>query len=416
MIISLFENSHIYSVLELYRAHITPFRMVAKAGKKYFEHPSNPLSTTEFGRSVAASFELFERLTRHYQKPEWGISCTKINGQSVPVSIENVIDKKFCNLLHFKKKGDFNLPKLLIVAPLSGHYATLLRGTVEGTLPYYDVYITDWVNAREVPLSEGRFDLDDYINYVIEFIEKIGSNLHVMGVCQPSVPVVAAVSIMSAQNHPQVPASMILIGGPIDTRHSPTEVNTVATERSMYWFNTNVISRVPVNYPGFMRRVYPGFLQLSGFMAMNLNRHIEQHVQLFNHLVEGDGESAAAHRKFYNEYLSVLDLPAEFYLQTIRTVFKEHSLPNGTMVSRGRKIDPSVITKTALLAIEGERDDISGKGQTEAALRLCKNIPEHRKQYIFQKDVGHYGLFNGKRFRDEIVPKIMDFTHRAEKQ
>ena len=413
--VSFFENSHIYSLLELFRAHLTPLRAVTKLGKRAYENPYNPLSYTEYGRTVAASLEILERLTRHYQRPEWGILHAKVEGKTVDVEKITVIEKTFCNLLHFKKKGDFKHPKLLIVAPMSGHYATLLRGTVEGTLPYYDVYITEWINARDIPLSKGKFDLDDYINYVIQFLEKLGPDVHVMAVCQPSVPVLAAVSIMSSQDNPNVPRSMVLIGGPIDTRHSPTEVNEVATERSMYWFATNVISRVPPNYRGFMRRVYPGFIQLSGFMTMNLNRHIEQYVKLFNHLVEGDGESAAAHKKFYNEYLSVMDLPAEFYLQTIKTVFKDHALPNGTMMSRGRKIDPSVIKETALLAIEGERDDISGKGQTEAALRLCSSIPKDRKQYIFQKEVGHYGLFNGKRFRDEIVPKIMAFTKNAEK-
>lgn len=410
MMQSMFENNHIYTFMEMHRAQIAPLRMLAHLGHDMNVHPYNPISYTNYGRSLAASFELMERLTRHYGKPEWGISETVVDGK--PVKIDNIVvtAKDFCNLLHFKKQGNFNLPKMLIVAPMSGHYATLLRGTVEGMLPYFDVYITEWINAREIPMSKGEFTLDDYIDYVIEFIETLSPDINVMAVCQPSVPVMAAVSIMSAERNPNVPKSMTLIGGPIDTRHSPTEVNEMATERSMYWFATNVITRVPVNYPGVMRRVYPGFIQLSGFMAMNLNRHIEEHVKLFNHLVDGDGESADAHKKFYNEYLSVMDIPAEFYLQTIETVFKEHSLPQGSMKSRGRRVDPSRITKTALLTIEGEKDDISGVGQTKAAIKLCSGIPTHQKQYILQKGVGHYGLFNGRKFREIIVREILDFV------
>ena len=411
---SLFENNHIYSVIELWRAHIAPLRMVTKAGKRLCEHSYNPFAEMEQMRSLAAGLELLERLTRHYQKPEFGITETIIDGKKVKIQQETVLEKTFCKLLHFKKPRSVSQPKLLIMAPMSGHYATLLRGTVEGMLPHYDVYITDWVNAREVPMSDGKFDLDDFIDYSIEFMENLGPDVHVMAVCQPSVPVLAAVSIMAAEKNPKAPRSMVLIGGPIDTRHSPTEVNDLATEKSMYWFANNVISRVPYNYPGSMRRVYPGFLQLSGFMAMNLNRHIDQHMQLFNHLVEGDGDSIDSHKTFYNEYLSVMDLPAEFYVQTIATVFKYHYLPRGKMVSRDRKITPSAITKTALMAIEGERDDISGKGQTKAALRLCKSLSDDKKTYLYQKGVGHYGLFNGRKFCNEIVPAIKKFTDSAE--
>lgn len=410
MMQSIFENNHMYSLMELHRAQIAPLRMLAKWAQNLHVHPFNPLSYTGYGRSLAASFELMERLTRHYGRPEWGITDTTIDGKNVKVDCSVVTSKTFCNLVNFKKQGNFNLPKMLIVAPMSGHYATLLRGTVEGMLPYFDVSITDWINAREIPSSKGNFNLDDYIDYVIEFIEKLSPDIHVMAVCQPSVPVMAAVSIMSAERNPHIPKSMTLIGGPIDTRHSPTEVNEMATERSMYWFASNVITRVPVNYPGFMRRVYPGFIQLSGFMAMNLNRHIEEHVKLFNHLVDGDGESADAHKKFYNEYLSVMDIPAEFYLQTIQTVFKDHALPQGNMKSRGRRVDPSRITKTALLAIEGEKDDISGVGQTKAAIKMCSGIPDNGKQYILQPGVGHYGLFNGRKFREIIVPEILEFV------
>lgn len=410
MMRSMFENSHMYSFVELYRAQIAPLRMLAKWGHNANMHPFNILSYTSYGRSLAASFELLERLTRHYGKPEWEISGTKVNGQDIKVDILTVVQKDFGSLLHFKKEGKFNQPKMLIVAPMSGHYATLLRGTVEGMLPFFDVYITEWVNAREIPTSKGDFNLDDYIDYVIEFMNTLGTDTNVMAVCQPSVPVLAAVSIMSAEKNPNAPKTMTLIGGPIDTRHSPTEVNELATERSMYWFATNMITRVPMNYPGYTRRVYPGFIQLSGFMQMNLNRHIEEHLKLFNHLVVGDGDSADFHKKFYNEYLSVMDIPAEFYLQTIDTVFKEHALPEGTMESRGRKVEPSKIKNTALLTIEGEKDDISGIGQTKAAIKLCSGLPTHQKQYILQKGVGHYGLFNGRKFREVIVQEILDFV------
>jgi poly(3-hydroxybutyrate) depolymerase len=296
------------------------------------------------------------------------------------------------------------------VAPLSGHYATLLRGTVEALLPHFEIYITDWADGREVPTQLGGFDLDDYIDYLIEFMEFLGPEIHTMAVCQPAVPLLAAVAIMADSTPAAAPASMTLIGGPVDTRKNPTEVNKLATKRSLEWFKSHVITRVPFNYPGFLRPVYPGFLQLSGFMTMNLDRHIGEHVKLFQHLVNGDGESAEAHKKFYNEYLSVLDLPAEFYLQTIEVVFQQHALPKGEWVSRGRHIDPSKITRTALLTLEGELDDISGVGQTQAAQTLCSGLKPTQKKHHLQPAVGHYGIFNGRKFRDLIVPIIKDFA------
>lgn len=405
------ENSHLYSLHEMQHAALAPVRAMVHAGKYMMSTPGNPLAFTDYGRSVSATFDLIERITRRYGKPEFGLSHTEIEGKKTKVTEKTILSKPFCNLLRFQRAPKRNDPKLLIVAPLSGHHATLLRGTVEALLPHLDVYITDWIDGREVPYYEGNFDLDDYIDYVIEFLETLGPDTHVMGVCQPSVPVLAAVSIMSAEKNPNAPRSMTFMGGPIDTRENPTEVNSLAETRHISWFEQNVITRVPFMHPGFMRRVYPGFLQLTGFMQMNLERHMEAHAKLFQHLIEGDDDSVDAHKKFYNEYLSVMDLPAEFYLQTIRTVFQEHALPKGEMVSRDRPVDPSKISKTALLTVEGERDDISGVGQTKAAHKLCKSLPADKKKHYLQKGVGHYGIFNGKRYREQIAPLIVDFIH-----
>ena len=301
-------------------------------------------------------------------------------------------------------------PKLLIVAPMSGHYATLLRGTVEAFLPNHDVYITDWIDARMVPLAQGRFDLDDYIDYIIGMLQFLGDDCHVIAVCQPSVPLLAATALMEADNDPCAPRSIVLMGGPIDTRSNPTAVNKLAQERGVDWFRRNVITKVPFPHPGVMRDVYPGFLQLNGFVSMNLNRHVDAHNDLFFHLVKGDGDSAQKHREFYDEYLAVMDLTAEYYLQTVDTVFVRHALPKGEMTHRGRPVDPSQIRNAALLTIEGEHDDISGVGQTEAAHRLCPNIPPDRKVHYLQLGVGHYGVFNGSRFRSEVAPRIADFV------
>jgi len=424
--------------MELQRIAISPVNSLAKMNRDFFRHSFNPMSYTELGRSTAASWELLERMTRKFSKPEFGITESVVGDAPVSVSIRAMRRKPFCVLQHFAKKNITKAQKniihketgemprdvdpgvlsnqdvMLVVAPMSGHYATLLRGTVKGLLPHYDVYTTDWVNASDVPLSKGTFDLDDYINYIMAFIQAVSANgsrrVHVMGVCQPAVPVLAAVSLMSTMRSRYTPDSMILVGGPIDTRQNPTEVNTLAEKRSLEWFEKNVISQVPFNYAGFMRPVYPGFIQLTGFMTMNMDRHLEAHFDLFSHLVEGDGDSVGAHKKFYNEYLSVMDITAEFYLQTIKTVFQDHSLPKGEMISRGRPIRPQDITKTAVFSIEGERDDISGKNQTKAALDLCASLPAKKKSHLMQKGVGHYGLFNGRRFREEIVPAICKFT------
>jgi poly(3-hydroxybutyrate) depolymerase len=410
---SILTSTPLYWLYETSHAALSPARVLADATKLAFKNPFNPFYSTTFGKSIAAAAELFERSTRRYVQPDWRISSTLVGGERVPVHIVGVWERPFCRLLHFERVFEHPprrpQPRLLIVAPLSGHYATLLRGTVEAFLPNHDVYITEWRDARTVPLSEGSFDLDDYIDYVISMLHALGGDTHVIAVCQPAVPVMAAVSLMEADNDPYVPISMTLMGGPIDTRANPTVVNKLAERRGIDWFRRNVITKVPFPNAGFMRDVYPGFLQLNGFMSMNLDRHLQAHRDLFLNLVKGDGDSAHKHKEFYDEYLAVMDLPAEYYLQTVDTVFVRHALPDGEMMHRGRRVDPRQIKRVALLTIEGEHDDISGVGQTEAAQRLCTNIPPERKSHWLQPGVGHYGVFNGSRFRAEIAPRIADF-------
>ncbi|MFO0993742.1 MAG: polyhydroxyalkanoate depolymerase [Hyphomicrobiales bacterium] len=400
----------LYQLYEMNHAAVAPWRVAAGLSRAFWRLPLNPFAGTGIGRSMEASLEVFERATRRYGKPAFGIDETIVNGEPVPVAERVVWHKPFCNLLHFSKPNAIlDEPTVLIVAPMSGHYATLLRGTVEAMLPHADVYITDWVDAREVPVFQGSFDLDDYIDYVIDMLRFLGPKTHVMGVCQPSVPVLAAVSILSAQDDPVVPASMILMGGPIDTRRNPTAVNALAVAKGIGWFRKNAIERVPFPNAGAMREVYPGFVQLTGFMTMNLDRHIDAHRDLYWHLVRGDGDSAEKHREFYDEYLSVMDLTAEFYLQTVEKVFIRHDLPKGTFTHRGVPVNPKAITKTALMTVEGEKDDISGVGQTQAAHDLAVNIPPEKKRHHLQLGVGHYGVFNGGRFRSDIVPRLVDF-------
>ena len=401
-----------YQFYEMNHAALQPARAYADAVRMLYSNPLNPLSHTTWGRSVAAMAELFERTTRRYGKPAFGLHETVVEGRSVPVQERIVWSRPFCNLIHFERAvpaGRRSDPKLLIVAPMSGHYATLLRGTVEAFLPNHEVYITEWRNARNVPLAEGRFDLDDYIDYVISMCHMLQGDCHVVAVCQPAVPVLAAVAVMEGNDDPYVPHSMTLMGGPIDTRVKPTAVNQLAQSKDIDWFRRNVITKVPFPHPGFMRDVYPGFLQLSGFMSMNLDRHLEAHRSLFTHLVKGDGDSVQKHREFYDEYLAVMDLSAEFYLQTVETVFIKHALPKGEMTHRGMPVDPSKIRRVALMTVEGEHDDISGLGQTEATHALCPNIPGEDKVHYVQPGVGHYGVFNGSRFRSEIQPRIADF-------
>ncbi|RWH27620.1 polyhydroxyalkanoate depolymerase, partial [Mesorhizobium sp.] len=401
-----------YQLYELNHAALQPARLYADAVRFFYSNPLNPVSHTALGRSVAAAAELFERTTRRYGKPEFGLTKAVVDWKSVDVAERTVWSKPFCNLVRFERQlpaGRKPDPKLLIVAPMSGHYATLLRGTVEAMLPHADVHITDWVDARMVPLSQGSFDLDDYIDYVIEMFHALGPDTHVMAVCQPSVPVLGAVALMEKRGDPFVPSTMTLMGGPIDTRRNPTAVNLLAGQKGTDWFRENVIMQAPWPVPGFGRDVYPGFLQLSGFMSMNLDRHIIAHKDFFMHLVKNDGDSAEKHREFYDEYLAVMDLTAEFYLQTVDTVFVRHALPKGEMTHRGEAVDPQAIRNVALFTVEGENDDISGLGQTQAAHELCVNIPADRQAHYMQPAVGHYGVFNGSRFRSEIVPRILDF-------
>ncbi|MEL6299227.1 MAG: polyhydroxyalkanoate depolymerase [Pseudomonadota bacterium] len=401
-----------YHAYELAHAMVTPMRVAARLTKYQLKSPFNPWSHTPFGKQIAAACDVFEGLTRRYGKPEFGIDHTFIHGLKVPVEEDVVLSKPFCNLLRFERDervaGKRDDPKVLLIAPMSGHYATLLRGTVEAMIQEHDVYITDWTDARDVPVFQGDFNLDDFIEYLIEFMQFIGPETHVIAVCQPAVPALAAVAHMAKSQMACQPSSLTLMGGPIDTRRNPTVVNKLAEEKPLSWFRNNVIARVPFPNAGFMREVYPGFIQLTGFMQMNLERHTKAHMKLFENLVKGDNDSVQSHRDFYEEYLAVMDLPAEFYLQTVKTVFQEHALPKGRMMHRGERIDCSAIRQTALMTVEGERDDICGLGQTEAAQSLCPNIPIDERYHYVQPKVGHYGVFNGTRWRTEIQPRIRE--------
>ena len=404
----------LYDLFEWQRASLQPFHWLAAGGLSVLDSPGNPVRHTPFGRLAAAALDSFENDTVVFPKPAFGHRSTMIDGRAVPVHEEVAESRTWCRLLRFRREANRpDDPKLLIVAPLSGHFATLLRGTVEAFLPDHDVYITDWTNARDVPVFARDFDLDDYIEHLIRHLHLLGPRTHVLAVCQPAVPVLAATALMAADKDPFAPASITLIGGPIDTRCAPTEVNAFAKRHSLDWFRRNVIHAVPFGSAGFMRRVYPGFLQLAGFMAMNLDRHMQAHWDMFLHLVDGDGESLAYKRAFYKEYKAVMDMSAEYYLQTISTVFQDHLLPRGLMISRDRPVDCAAIERTALFTIEGERDDISGVGQTRAAHDLCRHLPERKKQHWEQPGVGHYGLFNGSRFRSEIAPRIKAFIAAA---
>lgn len=400
----------LYNAYEIQRSMLAGASALANFGAGLLNNPANPFAYFGGGPVLASALEVFAHAAAPRGKPAFGLDQTVIDGRPVAVREEIVLRKPFGQLKRFVRDGVEGGPKLLVVAPMSGHYATLLRGTVERMLPVADVYITDWRDAKCVPLADGRFDLDDYVDYLVAFLEAIGAEgdprAHVLAVCQPSVPCYAAVALMSADAHPNRPHTLTMMGGPIDTREAPTAVNTLATERPHAWFEQNVITSVPALYPGAGRRVYPGFLQLAGFMTMNLGNHMISHWEMFKHLVQGDDESAEATMRFYDEYRAVCDMTAEFYLQTIDTVFQNHSLPRGEMFHRGRRVDPSAITDVALLAVEGERDDISGLGQTRAALTLATRLPETHKQYHMAAGVGHYGIFNGSKWRTRIAPVL----------
>jgi poly(3-hydroxybutyrate) depolymerase len=406
----------LYYMHELQRMSMAPARFAAEATKLMMRNPFNPIASTYFGRVMGSAADVFEHQTRRYGKPDWGLDQTVIDGETVAVEIEEVVKRTWCHLLHFKRDVDRDDPRLLICAPYSGHFATLLRGTVERLLPNHDVYVTDWTDARMVPANQDRFNFFDYVDYVIDFLHYLGPNTHVMGVCQPSVPVMAAVALMSGWGDNCVPPTMTLLGGPVDTRRSETAVNKLATDHDLEWFEKNVIVQVPPPYPGMMRNVYPGFIQLTNFMSMNLDKHIEAQHELFEHLVKGDDDAAERKRSFYEEYLAVLDLPAEFYLSTLKLVFQEHLLPKGELVGRWHPVKPEAIDRTAILCIEGGLDDISGVGQTKAALDITPNLKPKMKHYHLQQNVGHYGLFNGSKWRGEIAPVIEDFVRRHDRE
>ncbi|WP_237478255.1 polyhydroxyalkanoate depolymerase [Lichenibacterium dinghuense] len=410
-----------YPMYEMMHLALAPSRALSDYTRLLFKNPLNPWTYTPVGRNIAASAELFERMTRRYGKPVFGLDHTTVDGRTLAVTETPVWERPFCKLLHFKKHDDGGAAprsRMLVVAPLSGHYATLLRGTVDALLPHFDVYVTDWADARMVPLAMGKFDLDDYIGYLIDILRVLGGEgvpVHTLGVCQPAVPLIIAAAHMEKTGDPLHPTSMTLMGGPIDTRCSPTAVNQLAVERGTEWFRENCLETVPFPYPGMGREVYPGYLQLSGFMAMNMDRHVGAHQDMFYHLVNGDGDSAEKHRDFYDEYMAVLDLTAEYYMQTIEQVFVRQSLPKGEFVYAGDRIDLGDIRRTALMTVEGEKDDISGVGQTNAAQRLCRNLPDALKLHYLQPGVGHYGVFNGSRYRKEIVPRMVEFARRVER-
>jgi poly(3-hydroxybutyrate) depolymerase len=404
----------LYSFYEMQRLAMEPMRAMVSGALSLLDTPANPMSQTPMGRITTAALDSFEHTTRNFGKPAFGHTHTEIDGVPVAVTETVALRLPWCDLKHFRREAHRpDDPVLLIVAPLSGHYATLLRGTVKAFLPDHQVYITDWQNAKDMQLSGPGFDLDDYIDYLIRFIDHLGPKTHILAVCQPAVPVLAATALLNADRTAAAPRSMTLIGGPIDTREGPTEVNNFAKKHDIEWFRRNVIHRVPLGNGGFLRPVYPGFLQLAGFMSMNLGRHMEAHWQMFTHLVDGDGEPLASKRAFYDEYRSVMDLSSEYYLQTIETVFLDHLLPRGLMVSRNRPIETAAITRTPTMTVEGEKDDISGIGQTKAAHGLMPHLADDKRAHYEQPAVGHYGLFNGARFRNEIAPRIKQFiaTH-----
>lgn len=400
----------LYDAYEMHRSWLNSASNWASIGAELLNNPALPMGYFGTGPIMASALQVFAHFYAERGKPEFLIHHVSIEGQAHAIFEDVVREKPFCRLRRFRRAGlPEDAPKLLIVAPMSGHYATLLRGTVERMTLNQEVWITDWADAKMVPITAGRFDLDDYIDYLIDFLRFIGPDTHVLAVCQPSVPAFAATAVMSAEDDPCRPASLTLMGGPVDTRASPTSVNDVAVRRPLSWFANNVIATVPLNYPGAGRQVYPGFLQLAGFLSMNLESHLRSHWEMFKHLTLGDQDSADATRRFYDEYLSVCDLTAEFYLQTIDHVFQKHSLPKGEFVHRGKPIDPDAIRDTALLAIEGERDDISGIGQTRAALDLAPHLPDQKKKYHLAQDVGHYGIFNGSKWRKRIAPVVEDW-------
>lgn len=412
----------LYHAYEMTHAAISPMRAAARMGQEVMRYPFNPLAESYGSRAVSAALEMFINATRRYGKPEFEIDTTTVDGVETPVVEETVLSKPFCNLLHFRRDTPAARarrdPKVLMIAPMSGHYATLLRGTVKAMLPEHEVFITDWVDAREVPMAQGTFDLDDFTDYIIEMVEHLsadGERIAVMAVCQPGIPAMAAASLMAKAKNPKRPASLVLMGSPIDASCNPKQPNDFARGRSLGWFEQNVIVRVPWPNLGFMRRVYPGFLQLTGFMSMNLDRHVDAHVTHFQHLVRGDGDGGDAHRRFYDEFMAVMDLTAEFYLQTIERVFQKRLMAIGAYLYRNTLVEPAAIEDIGLMTIEGEKDDITGLGQTEAAHKLATGLAAKHRKHLAVEGVGHYGVFNGSRWRNSIQPEVRDFI-RAERR
>ena len=407
----------LYQLFETQRALLSPFSEFASASAKLYSNPMLPFAHSPLSQRFSAGLDLMHRLAKDYEKPEFNLRNVLVDGVDVAVQELVALEKPFCRLLRFKRYTDDlqvlekmkDQPTVLVVAPLSGHHSTLLRETVKQLLKDHKVYVTDWTDARMVPLSVGAFRLDDYVAYVQEFIRHVGSaDCHVISVCQPTVPVLAAISLMASRGEP-TPRSMTMMGGPIDARKSPTAVNNLAMNRSYSWFENNVIYRVPTNFPGAGRAVYPGFLQHTGFVAMNPDRHMTSHYDYFLDLMRGDDDGAEAHRKFYDEYNAVLDMPAEYYLDTIKTVFQDFALVHGTWIANGEQVRPQDITTTALLTVEGELDDISGAGQTRAAHDLCAGVPKAHQHHYDALGAGHYGIFSGRRWRDNVYPEVREF-------
>ncbi|MDA7787665.1 polyhydroxyalkanoate depolymerase [Sphingomonadaceae bacterium] len=404
----------LYHAYELQRAWLGSASSVAAIGAEMLTNPANPMGYNIMGPMMANALEVFSHASAQYGKPDFGIESVMVDGNAYAVTESIVLNRAFGDLLHFRRDDlPEGAPTLLIVAPMSGHYATLLRGTVERMLESANVYVTDWHDARDVPLEKGNFDLDDYIDYLIEFLGHITdmteTRAHMLAVCQPSVPAFAATALMNASKHPARPATLTMMGGPIDTRESPTSVNDMAMKRPISWFEQTVVATVPMQYAGAGRKVYPGFMQLASFMSMNLSSHMMSHFEMFKHLNKGDDDSAQATKDFYDEYRSVCDMTAEFYLQTVKEVFQTHAIPNGTFTHHGQLVDLTAIKDTALLAIEGERDDISGIGQTQAALTLATGLKKAKKQYHLAPGAGHYGIFNGSKWREKIAPVVEEF-------
>ncbi|WP_421781383.1 polyhydroxyalkanoate depolymerase [Kiloniella litopenaei] len=402
----------LYTYFDMQSAALGPMRAMTQLTKTYFNNPLFPLSQTYMGKIMAASADVIEGVIRHRGKPEWGFQAIHREDGIHPIDLARIDHRPFGDLIRFKCDLAKSPKKILLVSPMSGHFATLLRGTVKTLVEHHEVYVTDWTDASKVPASDGEFGLDEYIEYLIDYMKLLGPDLHVIAVCQPAPLVLAAVSILAANDDPAQPSTMTLMGGPIDPGAAETEVTKLADSKSLSWFKDNLTATVPLQYEGSSRRVYPGFLQLAAFISMNSMRHVDAHMQHFNNLIKGDGDSAESHKKFYDEYLSVMDVTAEFYLDTIQHIFQERSLPNGTMTWKGQLVDPSKIKKTALLTVEGELDDISAPGQTEAAHEMCSSLAKNKHKNHVEAGVGHYGIFNGRKWRESVSVVINDFIEK----